>query len=143
MPVFDITTEQGARADERLRTDTVAWLTTVDDAGLPDSSPVWFVWNGDSALIFSEPGKKKVRNIEARPGVSLHLDGDGHGGSIVTMSGTASVGAGGPRADQVTEYVAKYEPLVGHIGMDMAGMAAAYSVPIHVRFSRGRAWGLA
>ena len=85
-----------AAADARLRTETIIWLTTVDESGGPQSSPVWFLWDGAEFLIYGSKDGKKTRNISANSRVGLHLDGNGQGGGIVIFEGTATVDTSGP-----------------------------------------------
>jgi PPOX class probable F420-dependent enzyme len=74
--------EFGRRAARRLKEERLAWLTTVSPKGTPQPVPVWFLWDGDaSILLYSRPDKPKLRNITENPRVSLHLDGDGMGGT--------------------------------------------------------------
>ena len=75
--MIDAGSQFGARADRRLREEVLAWLVTVRADGQPQPSPVWFLWDGESFLVYSQAGRQKVRNIERNPLVSLHLDGDG------------------------------------------------------------------
>ena len=66
----DLSSDRRARVDGRLRTNLMAWLTTVSPAGRPDSVPVWFLWrDDDSVLVYSQPGKAKLRNIETHANV--------------------------------------------------------------------------
>ena len=53
--VLDITTEWGQHAEQRLRTNIIGWLTTVGSDGRPYTVPVWFLWEGNTVLIFSQP----------------------------------------------------------------------------------------
>src|ERR1700716_2679587 len=82
----DTSTEFGARAARRLQDEVVAWLTTVDDAGTPQPAPIWFLWDGESALIYSRGDAKRLEYLRARPRVSLHLDSD-KGGNVVVLTG--------------------------------------------------------
>lgn len=137
MPLIDPTTEFGARAARRLREEEIGWLVTADAAGTPQPSPVWFLWEegaaGDgSILVYSQPDAPKLRNIAANPRVALHLDGDGRGGDIVVLTGTARHDAAAPAATEVPAYLAKYGDGISRIGMDPAGFAAAYSAPIRL-----------
>ena len=43
----------------------VIWFTTVRADGMPQPTPVWFVWDNGSFLIYSTPKAQKVRNIRA------------------------------------------------------------------------------
>jgi PPOX class probable F420-dependent enzyme len=67
------TTEAGGRANRRLREELIAWLTTVRSDGQPQSVPVWFLWDGERFLIYSQPDRQKLRNIDRDPRVGLHL----------------------------------------------------------------------
>ncbi len=129
---LDTTTEFGARVERRLRTDLIAWLTTVSPSGAPQPSPVWFLWNGQTFLIYSRPDTPKLRNIGSHPTVSLNLDGNGQGGDIVIVTGDARVVSDVPPADRIPEYLEKYRKGIARIGMTPDSFARAYSVPIRV-----------
>ena len=133
---IDTSTAFGERAARRIRDEVVGWLVTVSPAGAPQPVPVWFLWDGaDGVLLYSRPDKPKLRNIAANPRVSLHLDGNGQGGDIVVLSGTAVL-SDDPQADQVEEYVAKYRPLIERNGWTPASFAADYSVPVRISLTR-------
>jgi PPOX class probable F420-dependent enzyme len=140
--VFDPSTPGGAGADARLRVDQAGWLTTVGPGGVPRSTPVWFLWDGDEILVYSRPRAPKVRAVAANPGVSFHLDGDRRGGEVVTVEGTARVDPSAPPADRVPAYVEKYASGIARLGTDPAGFAADYSAAIRITPTRGRAWGV-
>jgi PPOX class probable F420-dependent enzyme len=57
--MLDTTTEAGVRAESRLREEMIIWLTTVRSGGQPQSVPVWFLWEGETFLIYSQPGRQK------------------------------------------------------------------------------------
>lgn len=80
-----------AEAARRLAEDQVAWLTTVTDAGAPAPNPVWFVPDGDTVVVFTAPGTRKVHNIEQRPLVCLHFNSDATGGEVVIINGRAEL----------------------------------------------------
>ncbi len=65
--MLDTTSEAESRAEERLRNEEIAWLTTVRPDGQPQAVPVWFLWDGEAFLVYSRPGARKLRNIEANP----------------------------------------------------------------------------
>ena len=136
--MIDTKTEAGARAEGRLRDEVMIWLTTVRSDGQPQSSAVWFLWDGDTFLIYSQPRAPKLRNIAGQPRVSLHLDGDGRGGDIVTIDGVAAIDETAPPVDQSAAYVGKYGELIGRMGYTPEAMAADYSQAIRVTPSRVR-----
>lgn len=136
--MLDEGTDFGARAARRLREERLAWLVTVSPRGTPQPVPVWFLWDGDrSILLYSRPGKPKLRNIAANPRVSVHLDGNGQGGDIVVCVGEARVSDDSP-ADQVPEYVEKYSALIERNRWTPASFAADYSVPLRIGVERIR-----
>src|SRR5919199_6896141 len=102
--MIDESTTFGKRAVRRLREEIIAWFTTVDKAGTPQTVPVWFLWDGDrSVLLYSQEVTAKLRNIRRNPRCSLHLDGNGRGGDIVVLLGEAHVSNDDPPADRVPE----------------------------------------
>jgi PPOX class probable F420-dependent enzyme len=138
--VLDTTSEAGARAEERLRRQEIAWLTTVRPDGQPQSVPVWFIWDGETFLVYSRPGARKLRNIEANPKVNLNLNSNGFGGDVVRAECDAEVLAAAPPATEVGPYVEKYEDGIARIGFDPEGFARAYSVAIRVIPMRWQVW---
>ena len=46
-----------AAALERLATEKIGWLTTVDPDGQPQASPIWFLWDDGEVLLFSDRGR--------------------------------------------------------------------------------------
>ena len=109
-----LTEARRTHVEGRLRANLMAWLTTVRPDGRPDSVPVWFLVRDDETiLIYSQPGKIKLRNIGRNPHVSLGLDVTDIGRDIVRVEGTAEHVPGFPTADQVPEYVVKYAERIG------------------------------
>ena len=129
-----------ADADRRLRSEPIVWLTTVRADGQAQSTPVWFLWDGDSFLLYSQPGAQKVRNLAAQPKVSLHLNDDGDGGDVVTFEGAASLEPDTPRADRVEGYLAKYQAAIEALGYEPGPFARTYATAIRVRPTRVRVW---
>ena len=120
--------DRRVRVDTRLRTNLMAWLTTVNAAGHPDSVPVWFLRrNDDTFLVFSQPGKAKLRNIEANPNVALGLDVTDIGRDIIRLEGTAVSVPDHASADRVPEYAAKYAERIGAIFGTVERFAEAFS----------------
>lgn len=128
------------KATERLATEPIIWLTTVRRNGQPQTSPVWFLLQGDEFLVYSLPDTSRVTNIKANPHVALNLDGNGQGGAIVTIEGTAAIDGNAPAASEVPEYVAKYSALMERNGWTPEVFSAQYSTAIRITFTRGRAW---
>lgn len=128
--MLDPTTEFGKRAERRLNTEQVIWLTTVRKDGMPQPVPVWFWWDGETVLIFTRPGSQKLRNLEHNANIALHLDSDGRGGDIIVLEGEAQVLTGQLVATDVQPYMQKYQDGIKRIGMTVEGFVQTYSVPI-------------
>ncbi len=120
-----------ATGNGRLDDETVVWLTTVNGAGTPQPTPVWFLWTGSEVLIFSEPGKAKLRNLSGNPRASAHLNSTPRGGGIVVLSGVAEIAE--PSAEELAAYDEKYADDIKRLGMTAADFHASYSVPIRLR----------
>jgi PPOX class probable F420-dependent enzyme len=138
--VLDPSKPAHARARRRLASERVVWLTTVRADGQAQSSPVWFLWDGATFLIYSQPDAQKVRNLAGNAKVSLHLSDDGAGEDIVSVEGTAAVDPDTPRADRLDGYLAKYRAAIEALGYEPGRFARTYSTPIRVRPTRVRAW---
>jgi PPOX class probable F420-dependent enzyme len=129
--------DRRSRVDTRLQTNLMAWLTTVSPAGRPDSVPVWFLLRDDgSILVYSRPGKAKLRNLDANPNVALGLDVTDIGRDVIRIEGTAVRATTHPAADRVTEYVAKYVERIGAIFGTPERFAEAFSEAIVITPTR-------
>lgn len=128
----------GWRVRNRLETEIVAWLTTVRFDGMPQSSPIWFWWDDETILIYSKDDTARLRNLERSPAASFHFDGNGRGGDIVVLEGTAGVSED-PPASEVPAYQEKYREEIPRIGHDPGSFSIAYPVP--VRFTPRRLRG--
>ena len=121
----------GERVTRRLRGEQVAWLTTVGSDGTPQPNPVWFLWDDDSTVVvYNRPDARRLAHIDARPNISLHLDGDGRGGDIVVVSATARRAPNTPPAHQNPDYVAKYGEAMNRVSGSGEQFARDYSVPL-------------
>lgn len=130
MFAIDTSTEFGARALDRLQKEHIAWFSTVDGKGTPQPVPVWFLWEGDSVLIYSQPDTGKLRNLARGDRASLHLNPDAAGNDVVVLTGAAAVDDGAPAATFNPAYITKYHVGIVEIGMTDESFAASYSVPI-------------
>ena len=130
---IDTSTDFGARATRHLEDDQIIWLTTVGPHGTPQPSPVWFLWDGGTALIYSYPATSKLRNIDRHPRVSPHFNCTPSGGDVVILTGDAWVDAGAAPVNVNPAYVDKYTEGLRDIGMTPDAFAQAFSVAIRVR----------
>lgn len=109
----DPSTEFGARVARRLAEEPIGWLTLVDASGTPQPAPVWFLWGGETALIYSDHRAKRLAHLRANPHVALHLDGNGHGGDIVVLTGEITETPDEPSPPDNPAYLAKYGSQIG------------------------------
>ena len=138
--MLNLSLEASAALDERLRTEDIARITTVTADGQPQSSPVWFLWDDGEFLVYAEPRSPKVRNIRARPEVSLHLNSDDGGGRVVTFEAAVRIAAEQPPVHQAAAYLAKYREGIAGIGMSPEQMAAEYSTALRLTPTRVRVY---
>jgi PPOX class probable F420-dependent enzyme len=138
--MLDTTTDAGGRADRRLREEKIAWLTTVRSDGQPQSVPVWFLWDGESFLIYSQPDRQKLKNIGGNPRVGLHLNSNDRGGDVVRAEAKAEILDDFPPAGDVGEYVEKYRESIARIGLEPESFARTYSVALRVTPTRWVVW---
>jgi PPOX class probable F420-dependent enzyme len=131
--MIDLTTEFGQRVNQRLEKEQIIWLTSVGSDGTPQPRPVWYLWDGETFLIYSRPDTAKLRHIAANSHVALHFDGNGDGGDIVVFTGEAIITAGAPPADQNLAYLEKYDSGLKRINQTAAQFGKNYSVAIRVR----------
>jgi PPOX class probable F420-dependent enzyme len=127
-----MSTEISSQLKVRLRDEKVAWLTTVRADGVPQPTPVWFLWQETTFLIYSKPDARKVRNIRRNPNVAINFNTDEWGSRVVVFRGRATVEEGAPLADRVPAYLVKYRQGIADLEMTPESMAREYSVAIRV-----------
>lgn len=137
----DSATEFGAEVARQLREAVVVWLTTVDADGTPQPNPVWFLWDGESFLIYSRHNAKRNAHVAAHSRVSLNFDSVDHGESVVIITGEARIVEGAPLAHEVPEYVAKYRERVAQITENKQFDAFAKVYPVAIRVTPTRVRG--
>lgn len=125
--------------ESRLRTNLIAWFTSVDPDGHPTTVPVWFLWQPDeSFLVYTQARTPKLRNLAVNPNVSLALDVSDIGRDVITFEGTATHDPDRSPADQVAAYAAKYAERTAAIFGSVADFAAVFTAPIVIHPTRAR-----
>ncbi len=138
MTAPDPSTQAGARALALLDRELIGWLTTIDPAGQPQTSAVWFLWQDGEILVFSGKRARRNDNLLAHPLVSFNLNSDPGGGDIVTMEGVARIDLAAGPATASAAYLAKYRVLLADYDWSVEYFAAEYPVPVLVRPTRWR-----
>ena len=124
----------------RLREEEISWMITVCSDGQPQTVPVWFLWDDEGFLIYSQPNRQKLKNIDQNPHVGLNLNSNEQGGDVVRLEGTARIAGDAPPASEVEPYVEKYRESIARIGFDVEGFAQAYSVAVRGTPERWQVW---
>ena len=140
--MIDLTSDFGKTARRHLDEEYFIWLTTVDSNLTPQPRPVWFIWEDDSFLIFSEPKAHKVKHIGKNPRVSLHFNTADKKGEqdVIIIHGTAVIDPGMPSVQKVPAYVKKYGTGIADLKLSPEEMGKKYSVAIRVRPGSTRGW---
>jgi PPOX class probable F420-dependent enzyme len=101
-----------AWARERLERCRNYWVGTVSASGRPHSLPVWGVWLGDDAFVFScSPTARKLRNLRANPQVVVTVEDTVE---AVSVEGVAREINGTELAERaIAQYVGKYGTEIG------------------------------
>jgi PPOX class probable F420-dependent enzyme len=121
---------------EHVQHDQVAWLTTVTDSGAPAPVPVWFVDADGDLVVFSEPGARKVANIQQRPLVTLHFNSDPDGVDVVVVRARAVIEPDNLPSRQ-PGYIDKYQAAMAHLPFTVDDLDRDFSTrirltPLHV-----------
>lgn len=122
----------------RLASEQIVWITTVRADGTPLPTPVWFLWDGSTFLIFTQPASVKLRNIAQNPKVALNFNTDAYGGSVAVIFGEAWMETQPVSQAQIDAYLEKYREGIKMIGFTPERMAAVFSTALRVRPTRVR-----
>ena len=139
--MIDLTTEFGRAVERHLKFEHVIWLTTVDSHLTPQPRPVWFLWEYDTILIFSQPGAYKVKHIRQHPRVALHFNTDDAGEKhVMVITGEAVIDPNGVTPSQVPAYLEKYQSGIAELNMTPEAFNAEYATLIRITPSELRGW---
>jgi PPOX class probable F420-dependent enzyme len=138
--LLDPETEFGKKVARRLEQEQVIWVTTVAADGTPQPNPVWFLWDGETILIYTRPMYKKVANLKRRPRVSLNFDASTSGEDVVVLTGTAQFDPAAPPVHHNPVYVEKYRQGLASLGSSPEQMGLEYSTAIRIKPDKVRGW---
>ena len=130
----DPSTPFGERVIRRRRDERLIWFTTVDAKGVPQPTPVWFLWDEATStfLIYSLANAKRLEHLRQNPDVALNFDGNGSGGNIIVFTGQARVSSDDPPADKLPPYVEKYREFIARSFSTPENFASKYSVALRI-----------
>ena len=130
--MLDFTSPIGQRILLRLAEEEIIWLTTVDAKGTPQPRPVWFQWDGETVMIWSQVQAAKIRHITRNPRVALNFNTDEDGGDVGVLIGQARLLSGAPPEARLQAYLQKYALGIQDIGLTPETMQSEYPVMILV-----------
>lgn len=130
MRPLDLNNPFDARVARHLEQDEVGWLTTVGPDGTPQPIPVWFLYDGTTLLIYSQPNQAKERNIARNSRVSFNFNTDRQGEDVVVIVGTAAVDPNADPALSNPDFLDKYREPIVRIGFTPERWSETYSAPI-------------
>ena len=130
--MIDLTSDLGKRAARRLLDEEIIWLTTTDKHGSPQPRPVWFLWDGETILIFSQPQAHKVSHINNHARVALNLDSDNFGEDIVVILGDATISTSPVTEDEMAPYLEKYKRGLERINFTAEEFKSSYNMAIRI-----------
>src|SRR5581483_821897 len=138
--MINLNTKFGRLVKRRLKDEQEIWLTTLGSDGAPQPRPVWFWWDGETFLIYSQPHAHKVKHIARDPRVVLHFNSTNKDGGVVVFHGTAAVDANAPAPSQHRAYFRKYKQAIRDLNRTPKQLEGEYSVPIRVTPTSLRGW---
>jgi PPOX class probable F420-dependent enzyme len=139
--MIDLTSDFGRAVEQHLKNQYVIWLTTVDSSLTPQPRPVWFVWEADSILIFSQAKAHKVAHLKKNPKVALNFNTDETGDKhVIVFTGEAFLDTACPPAHEIPAYFEKYKNGIAGLEMTPEQFSRDYSVAIRIRPAEVRGW---
>jgi PPOX class probable F420-dependent enzyme len=128
----DFNSKIGRTIKRRLKQEQIIWLTTVDAHETPQPRPVWFHWDGETVLIFSQSEGAKVRHITRNSRVALNFNTDSDGGAVGVLIGEAQILREPVEPKRMKVYLSKYEQGIKSLGMTLEAMTQSYPIAICV-----------
>ena len=139
--MIDLNSKFGRAVKRHLKGEYAIWLTTVGSNLTPQPRPVWFIWEDDSVLIFSQAKAHKVKHIQKNPNVALHFNTDQTGDKhVMIFTGDAFIDSECPPAHKVRAYLKKYKQGILDLNMTPEGFSLEYSVAIRIKPTNLRGW---
>jgi PPOX class probable F420-dependent enzyme len=140
--MIDFTTDFGQKVKRHLEQEYFIWFTTIGTDLTPQPRPVWFIWDEDSFLIFSQPHAHKVAHLHEHPKVALHFNtADAKADEdVIVFVGRAEIDSGAPPAHEIPAYFEKYRTGIAGLEMTPEAFSQEYSVAIRVRPMKVRGW---
>jgi PPOX class probable F420-dependent enzyme len=105
---------------------------------MPLPTPIWFVWQAGSFVIYSKPTALKVCNLQRHPKAALNFNSDFEGEDVALFYGMAPLD---PHAPYSCDYLAKCHDGILALGLTPESYQRCFSLTIHLTLSRVREGG--
>ena len=129
-----------ADLDVRLRTEPIAWLTTVGPDGAPHIVPVWFLWDGEGFVVFSKPHARKVDNVSRNGRVMLAIGKPEDDFDVQLVEGDAMLLETAATRHLGVSIAGKYHEWMRAVGLTIDDFVSTYSQTIRVTPTRFLPW---
>jgi PPOX class probable F420-dependent enzyme len=140
--MIDFKSKLGRKALRHLKGEYFVWLTTVDSNGTPQPRPVWFVLEGDSLLLYSQPGAFKLKHILNNPNVSVHFNTPDAKGEedVIVFTGAAKIDTKAEPVNKNSIYMRKYREGIKGLNSTPQQFTEAYSTAVRIQLTSLRGW---
>ncbi len=142
--MLDFNSKFGHFVKKHLKSEYFIWLTTVDSTGMPQPRPVWFIWENDTVLIFSQAKAHKVKHIRKNSNVALNFNTEDKDGEkrLIIITGTAKVDKKARPVNKISAYIRKYKSGITNLNSSATPeeFSAEYSVAIRITPTNLRGW---
>ena len=138
----DLMLTKTAGLPELLDREIIGFLTAVNSKGQPQTSPIWFIRDGDDIVIYNRTRAARLRSIVGNSRVAFNLRADAGARAGVTLEGTAVVEDDLPPAKDFPGYVYKYAGEIARLGWTPDSFSADYPIGLRVTVTRVRAWSI-
>ena len=121
--------------EEFLTADRNAVLATNGANGVPQLTPVWFLYEDGLLYVSAQADTVKVRNLRRDPAIALCIDGGRADGRYVTVAGRAElIEPGQPRQEEMRRRIIhKYHSSAAAADAYYASVRTSRAVLIVVR----------
>lgn len=117
---------------ERLQRAYYIWFTTVREDGMPQPTPVWFIQENGTYLIYTIPESQKVRNLQSNSLVALSYNESDAAEDYVVIMGEAKIDRSAPPAIQNAAYMEKYRQGIRDINMTPESFNQMFSLAVRI-----------
>lgn len=140
--MIDFRSKFGRVAKKNILGEYFIWLTTVDSKGTPQPRPVWFIWENNTFLVYSQAKAFKVKHIRKNPRVALHFNtADALGETrFIVFIGTAKIDTKALPANKNRVYMKKYKNGIKRLNTTPEQFSGEYSIAIRITPAKFHGW---